>query len=238
MTEPIRIGLVDDQALVRAGFGMVINSQPDMAVVLEAGDGAESLARLTGCEADVLLMDVQMPGVDGISATRQILESGGQVPKILILTTFDTDEYLFAAIAAGASGFLLKDAQPEELLAAIRTVHAGDAVIAPRSTRRLLTHVAGSVLGRSETAAQWASRSGSADLIDALTPREPEVLQAIAIGKTNGEIAADFHLSLATVKTHVGRILAKTGSRDRVQVVLFAFRTGMVGIDDILRQHT
>lgn len=238
MIEPIRVGLVDDQALVRAGFGMVINSQPDMSVVLEAGDGAESLARLTECGVDVLLMDVQMPGVDGISATRQILESGDEAPKILILTTFDTDEYLFAAIGAGASGFLLKDAQPEELLAAIRTVHAGDAVIAPRSTRRLLTHVAATVSGRSESAAQWTSRPVPADLIDALTPRETEVMQAIAIGKTNSEIAADFHLSLATVKTHVGRILTKTGSRDRVQVVLFAFRTGMIGIDDILRLHT
>ena len=237
MTESIRVGLVDDQALVRAGFGMVINSQPDMAVVMEAGDGAQSIARLTECDVDVLLMDVQMPGVDGISATRQILGSGGPAPKVLILTTFDTDEYLLAAIAAGASGFLLKDAQPEELLAAIRTVHAGDAVIAPRSTRRLLEHVAGTVSGRSEPAAQWSSQPVPASLIDALTPRETEVLQAIAIGKTNGEIAADFHLSLATVKTHVGRILAKTGSRDRVQVVLFAFRTGMVGIDDILRLH-
>ncbi|WP_414731628.1 response regulator [Williamsia sp.] len=215
---------------------MVIDSQPDLSVVFEAGDGAESVARLSVSGADVLLMDVQMPGVDGISATRQILASAGEVPKILVLTTFDTDEYLFAAIAAGASGFLLKDAQPEDLLGAIRTVYAGDAVIAPRSTRRLLAHVAATgSLPPAEVGA--VARPQDVNLIDALTPRETEVLQAIAIGKSNGEIAADFHLSLATVKTHVGRILTKTGSRDRVQVVLFAFRTGLVGLDDLLRLH-
>ncbi|HEY9313154.1 MAG TPA: response regulator transcription factor [Williamsia sp.] len=236
MSDPIRVGLVDDQALVRAGFRMVIDSQPDLSVVFEAGDGAESVARLSVSGADVLLMDVQMPGVDGISATRQILASAGEVPKILVLTTFDTDEYLFAAIAAGASGFLLKDAQPEDLLGAIRTVYAGDAVIAPRSTRRLLAHVAATgSLPPAEVGA--VARPQDVNLIDALTPRETEVLQAIAIGKSNGEIAADFHLSLATVKTHVGRILTKTGSRDRVQVVLFAFRTGLVGLDDLLRLH-
>jgi DNA-binding NarL/FixJ family response regulator len=236
VSDPIRVGLVDDQALVRAGFRMVIDSQPDMSVVFEAGDGAESVARHSVSGADVLLMDVQMPGVDGISATRQILASAGEVPKILVLTTFDTDEYLFAAIAAGASGFLLKDAQPEDLLGAIRTVYAGDAVIAPRSTRRLLAHVAATgALPLPEAGA--VARPQDINLIDALTPRETEVLQAIAIGKSNGEIAADFHLSLATVKTHVGRILTKTGSRDRVQVVLFAFRTGMVGLDDLLRLH-
>jgi DNA-binding NarL/FixJ family response regulator len=229
----IRVALVDDQALVRAGFGMVIGSQPDMDVVFEAGDGAAALAGLPETAADVVLMDVQMPGVDGIAATKQLLALGSEAPKVLVLTTFDTDEYLLAAISAGASGFLLKDAQPEELLAAIRTVHAGDAVIAPRSTRRLLAHVAG-------TAAMPVPTSPAAvtpDLIDPLTPRETEVLHAIAVGKTNTEIAADFHLSLATVKTHVGRILTKTGSRDRVQVVLFAFRTGMIGIDDILAVH-
>jgi DNA-binding NarL/FixJ family response regulator len=233
VTGTIRVALVDDQALVRAGFGMVIGSQPDMDVVLEAGDGAAALAGLAGTAVDVVLMDVQMPGVDGIAATTQLLTLGADAPKVLVLTTFDTDEYLLAAISAGASGFLLKDAQPEELLAAIRTVHAGDAVIAPRSTRRLLAHVAG-------TAAMPVPASPTAatpDLIDPLTPRETEVLHAIAVGKTNTEIAADFHLSLATVKTHVGRVLTKTGSRDRVQVVLFAFRTGMIGIDDILAIH-
>ncbi|WP_030174121.1 response regulator transcription factor [Kitasatospora arboriphila] len=242
MTEVIRVALVDDQALVRAGFGMVIDSQADMTVVLEASDGAAALEALRRTPADVVLMDVQMPGVDGIAATRQLLaeqETGGtgpeSVPKVLVLTTFDTDEYLLAAISAGASGFLLKDAQPEDLLAAIRTVHAGDAVIAPRSTRRLLTHVAGTAAMPTPSAP--VGHAVVPDLVDPLTPRETEVLRAIAVGMTNGEIAADFHLSLATVKTHVGRVLTKTGSRDRVQVVLFAFRTGMIGIDDILTLH-
>jgi DNA-binding NarL/FixJ family response regulator len=234
MTDVIRVALVDDQALVRAGFGMVIDSQPDMEVVLEAGDGAAALAGLRVTAADVVLMDVQMPGVDGIAATKQVLAMPSGGPKVLVLTTFDTDEYLLAAISAGASGFLLKDAQPEELLAAIRTVQAGDAVIAPRSTRRLLAHVAA---GGASMPVPPGAAAVVPTLIDPLTPRETEVLQAIAVGKTNGEIAADFHLSLATVKTHVGRILTKTGSRDRVQVVLFAFRTGMIGIDDILAVH-
>ncbi|MGY3556725.1 response regulator transcription factor [Williamsia sp. R60] len=243
MTEVIRVALVDDQALVRAGFGMVIDSQADMTVVLEASDGAAAVETLRRTPADVVLMDVQMPGVDGIAATRQLLaeqETGGleqqRIPKVLVLTTFDTDEYLLAAISAGASGFLLKDAQPEELLAAIRTVHAGDAVIAPRSTRRLLTHVAGTA-AMPTPPAPAGHATVVPDLVDPLTPRETEVLRAIAVGMTNGEIAADFHLSLATVKTHVGRVLTKTGSRDRVQVVLFAFRTGMIGIDDILTLH-
>lgn len=243
MTEVIRVALVDDQALVRAGFGMVIDSQADMTVVLEASDGAAAVETLRRTPADVVLMDVQMPGVNGIAATKQLLaeqETGGlgqqHVPKVMVLTTFDTDEYLLAAISAGASGFLLKDAQPEELLAAIRTVHAGDAVIAPRSTRRLLTHVAGTAAMPTPPASAGHA-TVVPDLVDPLTPRETEVLRAIAVGMTNGEIAEDFHLSLATVKTHVGRVLTKTGSRDRVQVVLFAFRTGMIGIDDILTLH-
>lgn len=234
MSEVIRVGLIDDQALVRAGFGMVINSQPDMDVVLEGADGHEALEQVSRTPVDVVLMDVQMPGLDGIAATRQLLENPATAPKVVVLTTFDTDEYLLAAISAGASGFLLKDARPEELLSAIRTVFDGDAVIAPRSTRRLLTHVAAGTASE-QPAVTVAAKA--ADLIDPLTPRETEVLRAIAVGMTNGEIAADFHLSSATVKTHVGRVLTKTGSRDRVQVVLFAFRTGMVGIDDILARH-
>ncbi|WP_207844219.1 response regulator transcription factor [Williamsia soli] len=228
----IRVGLIDDQALVRAGFGMVINSQADMEVVLEAGDGNEAIEQIGATKVDVVLMDVQMPGLDGIAATRRLLDGLDDAPKIVMLTTFDTDEYLLAAIAAGASGFLLKDALPEELLAAIRTVFAGDAVIAPRSTRRLLTHVAAGVSAGPESVTP-----SRVDLVDPLTPRECEVLRAIAIGMTNGEIAASFHLSTATVKTHVGRVLTKTGSRDRVQVVLFAFRTGMVALADILGHH-
>lgn len=232
MSEVIRVGLVDDQALVRAGFGMVINSQADMEVVLEGSDGNDALEQIRATRVDVVLMDVQMPGVDGIEATRRLLEERDDAPKIVVLTTFDTDEYLLAAISAGASGFLLKDAQPEQLLAAIRTVYAGDAVIAPRSTRRLLTHVAAGV--SADTAAPAPE---TVALVDPLTPRESEVLRAIAVGMTNGEIAASFHLSTATVKTHVGRVLTKTGSRDRVQVVLFAFRTGMVAVGDILGRH-
>ncbi|OZG30346.1 DNA-binding response regulator [Williamsia sp. 1138] len=228
----IRVGLVDDQALVRAGFGMVINSQPDMEVVLEGGDGGEALEQIRNTQVDVVLMDVQMPRLDGIEATRRLLAGQADAPKIVVLTTFDTDEYLLAAISAGASGFLLKDARPEELLAAIRTVFDGDAVIAPRSTRRLLTHVAAGVGVDHVTPTPEA-----VGLIDPLTPRESEVLRAIAVGMTNGEIAASFHLSTATVKTHVGRVLTKTGSRDRVQLVLFAFRTGMVAVDDILGRH-
>ncbi|ORM26123.1 response regulator transcription factor [Williamsia sp. 1135] len=228
----IRVGLIDDQALVRAGFGMVINSQADMEVVLEGGDGNEAIEQIRATKVDVVLMDVQMPGLDGIAATRRLLDGQDDAPKIVVLTTFDTDEYLLAAIAAGASGFLLKDARPEELLAAIRTVFAGDAVIAPRSTRRLLTHVAAGVGAGAESVTPERF-----DLVDPLTPRESEVLRAIAIGMTNGEIAASFHLSTATVKTHVGRVLTKTGSRDRVQVVLFAFRTGMVAVADILGHH-
>ncbi|MBA4026195.1 MAG: DNA-binding response regulator [Gordonia sp.] len=228
----IRVGLIDDQALVRAGFGMVINSQADMEVVLEGGDGNEAIERIRTTKADVVLMDVQMPGLDGIEATRRLLDGHDDAPKIVVLTTFDTDEYLLAAISAGASGFLLKDARPEELLAAIRTVFDGDAVIAPRSTRRLLTHVAAGV-----SVDHVPPTPEAVGLIDPLTPRESEVLRAIAVGMTNGEIAASFHLSTATVKTHVGRVLTKTGSRDRVQLVLFAFRTGMVAVDDILGRH-
>lgn len=232
MSEVIRVGLVDDQALVRAGFGMVINSQPDMEVVLEGGDGGEALEQIRNTQVDVVLMDVQMPRLDGIEATRRLLAGQADAPKIVVLTTFDTDEYLLAAISAGASGFLLKDARPEELLAAIRTVFDGDAVIAPRSTRRLLTHVAAGV-----SVDHVPPTPEAVGLIDPLTPRESEVLRAIAVGMTNGEIAASFHLSTATVKTHVGRVLTKTGSRDRVQLVLFAFRTGMVAVDDILGRH-
>ncbi|WP_108719389.1 response regulator transcription factor [Miniimonas sp. S16] len=229
MTQPatashqIRVALVDDQQLVRAGFSMVISSQPDMAVVAEAGDGAQALRLLPGFDVDVVLMDVRMPGLDGIEATRRLLAAprppGRPVPRIIILTTFDLDEYVFAAIRAGASGFLLKDAQPEEMLAAIRTVHAGDAVIAPSSTRRLIEHVA--------TRMPLENRTPPDSLAD-LTEREREVLELIARGRTNTEIASDLFVAEATVKTHVGRILAKLGARDRVQLVVLAYETGLV----------
>ncbi len=230
LAAPIRVALVDDQQLVRSGFGMLINSQPDLQVVAEAGNGIEAVQALSATTADVVLMDVRMPGMDGIEATRRILEQAAAQPsgsqraevKIVVLTTFDLDEYALAAIQAGASGFLLKDAPPEELLEAIRTVYRGDAVIAPSTTRRLLDHVA--PLLRKQTPEQI----GHAAAVERLTAREREVFQLIAQGQSNPEIAAGLFLSEATVKTHVGHILAKLGARDRVQVVVIAYETGVV----------
>ncbi|PRY17356.1 LuxR family two component transcriptional regulator [Kineococcus rhizosphaerae] len=223
--------LVDDQQLVRAGFRMVIDSQPDLQVVAEASDGADAVRVVTSTAADVVLMDVRMPGLDGIEATRRITGSLGEgAPKVVVLTTFDLDEYVVSAIGAGASGFLLKDAPPEELLAAVRTVHAGDAVIAASSTRRLLQHV-GPLLRASSAVSPAAAQTIPADL----TPRELEVLECMAHGLTNGEIAQRFVVSEATVKTHVGRVLAKTRSRDRVQAVVLAFSAGLVQPGEVLR---
>ena len=204
---------------------MLINSQPDLRVVAEAGNGHEALAALGAVEADVVLMDVRMPGMNGIDATAKILGNTShqaQSPKVVVLTTFDLDEYALSAIQAGASGFLLKDAPPEELLEAIRTVHRGDAVIAPSTTRRLLDHVA--PLLRSS----GAPGSPHAAAVASLTPREREVFTLIAQGLSNPEIAATLFLSEATVKTHVGHILAKLDARDRVQAVVIAYETGIV----------
>ena len=226
MSEPIRVVLVDDQQMVRAGFRMVIDSQPDLTVVGEAGDGASAVEVVRSTPADVVLMDVRMPGTDGIEATRQVTELP-DAPRVVVLTTFDLDEYVVAAIGAGASGFLLKDAPPEEMLAAVRTVHAGDSVIAASSTRRLLQHVAPMLRGATPTV--------TGDQLAELTPREREVLVQMALGASNTEIAARFVVSEATVKTHVGRVLAKTGSRDRVQAVVLAYRTGLVQPADLLR---
>jgi DNA-binding NarL/FixJ family response regulator len=226
---PIRVVLVDDQQMVRAGFRMVIDSQPDLTVVGEAGDGAAAVELLGRTPADVVLMDVRMPGLDGIEATRQVTTLP-EPPRVVVLTTFDLDEYVVAAIGAGASGFLLKDAPPEEMLAAVRTVHAGDSVIAASSTRRLLQHVAPMLRGTTAAPARADDRA----LAD-LTPREREVLVQMAYGASNTEIAERFVVSEATVKTHVGRILAKTGSRDRVQAVVLAYRTGLVQPADLLR---
>ncbi|MGY1738685.1 response regulator [Geodermatophilus sp. SYSU D00684] len=223
----IRVVLVDDQQMVRAGFRMVIDSQPDLTVVGEAGDGAAAVDLLRGTAADVVLMDVRMPGTDGIEATRQVTALPGP-PRVVVLTTFDLDEYVVAAIGAGASGFLLKDAPPEEMLAAVRTVHAGDSVIAASSTRRLLQHVAPMLRGA-------GSAPAPATELTELTPREREVLVQMALGATNTEIAQRLFVSEATVKTHVGRVLAKTGSRDRVQAVVLAYRTGLVSPADLLR---
>lgn len=227
----VRVVLVDDQQLVRAGFRMVIDSQPDLTVVAEASDGADAVRVVTSTPADVVLMDVRMPGLDGIEATRQITgRLGEDGPKVVVLTTFDLDEYVVSAIGAGASGFLLKDAPPEELLDAVRTVHSGDAVIAASSTRRLLQHVGPLLRAGAATPA-----NAPASLPTDLTPRELEVLECMAHGLTNSEIAARFVVSEATVKTHVGRVLAKTHSRDRVQAVVLAFSAGLVQPGEVLR---
>lgn len=219
----IRVFLVDDQALVRAGFRMLVDSQDDLTVVGEAGDGSEALRKLSVTGADVVLMDVRMPRLDGVATTRRLVERG-ELPRVIVLTTFDLDEYAFAALKAGAAAFLLKDAPPEDLLSAIRSVHAGDAVVAPSTTRRLLDRFA-AVLPTSEDGS-----AGPADeRLAALTAREHEVLVHVGRGRSNAEIAADLFLAEATVKTHVGRILAKTGSRDRVQLVVLAHETGLVG---------
>ncbi|WP_207206747.1 response regulator [Nocardioides ganghwensis] len=219
MTTPIRVFLVDDQQMVRAGFRMLVESQDDMVVVGEAGDGGEALERLAVTAADVVLMDVRMPRLDGVEATRRLLAESG-APRVIVLTTFDLDEHAFAAIRAGASAFLLKDAAPPELLGAIRLVVGGDAVVAPSTTRRLLDHFA--------ALPDPAVTAVSDGRLDLLTEREVEVLTLIARGRTNTEIAADLVVAETTVKTHVGRILAKTGSRDRVQLVVLGYESGLV----------
>ena len=216
----IRVFLVDDQELVRAGFRMLIESQPDLRVVGEAGDGVDALARLARTDADIVLMDVRMPRMDGVEATRRIAAMA-RAPRVMVLTTFDLDEYALAAIKAGAAGFLLKDASPEDLLAAIRTVHAGDAVVAPSTTRRLLEHLAAAIPDAGAAKADPDAR------LAALTDRERETLVLVGRGLSNPEIAAEFVVSEATVKTHIGRLLAKTGSRDRVQLVVLAYETGL-----------
>ncbi|MFE0047905.1 response regulator [Streptomyces albireticuli] len=215
----IRVMLVDDQVLLRTGFRMVLAAQPDMEVVAEAGDGAEALEVLAGTEVDVVLMDVRMPRLDGVEATRRICLQEG-APKVLILTTFDLDEYAFSALKVGASGFMLKDVPPAELLGAIRAVHSGDAVVAPSTTRRLLDRFTPMLPSTTKEPA-------SAELAR-LTGREREVMLLVAQGLSNGEIAARLVLSEATVKTHVGRILTKLGLRDRVQVVVLAYESGLV----------
>ncbi|MDQ0685440.1 DNA-binding NarL/FixJ family response regulator [Streptomyces achromogenes] len=215
----IRVMLVDDQVLLRTGFRMVLAAQPDMEVVAEAGDGVEALQVVRSTEMDVVLMDVRMPKLDGVEATRRICEEPDP-PKVLILTTFDLDEYAFSGLKAGASGFMLKDVPPGELLAAIRSVHSGDAVVAPSTTRRLLDRFAPMLPA---TGGEPRHKE-----LERLTEREREVMVLVAQGLSNGEIAARLVLSEATVKTHVGRILTKLGLRDRVQVVVLAYETGLV----------
>jgi DNA-binding NarL/FixJ family response regulator len=227
----IRVALVDDQQLVRAGFRMVIDSQPDLQVVAQASNGEEAVQVLSQVETDVVLMDVRMPRMDGIEATRRITALPSS-PRVVVLTTFDLDEYVVSAIGAGASGFLLKDAPPEEMLTAVRTVFAGDAVIGASSTRRLLRHVGPMLSSYPEPAADRPSPTpgsrAAPPMLSDLTPREHEVFVLMASGLSNAEIAAHFVVSEATVKTHVGRVLTKTGSRDRVQVVVLAYQLGIV----------
>ncbi|MER6222086.1 response regulator [Streptomyces sp. 900105755] len=211
--------VVDDQQLQRYGFRVLLDSMPETEVVGEAANGAEAVRRTAELRPDVVLMDVRMPGMDGIEATRRIAGAGGR-SRVLVLTTFDIDEYVHAALRAGASGFLLKDARPDELLAGIRAVAGGDAVIAPALTRRILDEYARHVpAGRGDP--------GEDPRLASLTEREREILVAIGKGWTNGEIAARFVVAESTVKTHVGRVLAKIGARDRVQAVIFAYDQGI-----------
>jgi DNA-binding NarL/FixJ family response regulator len=219
----VRVVVADDQELVRSGFAMIVDAQPDLAVVGEAADGEEAVAVARDMRADVVLMDVRMPRLDGIEATRRLAGPDVAEPvKVVILTTFDLDEYVFAALKAGASGFLLKDLRRDDLVHAIRVVAGGEALLAPSVTRRLIEDYArrpGSSAGPASTAAAG---------LDRLTPREQEVLQLIGEGANNAEIGAALIVGEATVKTHVGRVLMKLGLRDRVQAVIYAYEAGLV----------
>jgi DNA-binding NarL/FixJ family response regulator len=265
-SRPTTVGLADDQQLVRAGFAMVLDSQPDLSVVWQAVNGEEAVRYATEQPVDMILMDVQMPLLDGIAATRrivgdQVVGPGGELTRVVVLTTFNNDEYVMNSIAAGASGFLLKDADPEELIDAVRTVGESTAVISPKATARLLRQVRGGIEGQAsgsgsdgDTSADapvdtGADTDAGADrasppvdgddlgLVDPLTPRELEILVLVARGYTNTEIADQLFVSLPTVKTHVGRILSKTGSRDRVHAVLFAFSHGLVDTSRVLGEQ-
>lgn len=220
---PIRVVVADDQELVRSGFAMIVDAQDDLEVVGEAADGGEAVDVARRQRADVVLMDVRMPRVDGIEGTRRL--AGPEVTdpvKVIILTTFDLDEYVFEALRAGASGFLLKDVRRDDLVHAVRVVAAGDALLAPSITRRLIADFARRPAGAPPAGA--ATRD-----LARLTPREHEVLELIGRGHNNAEIRAELVVSEATVKTHVGRVLMKLGLRDRVQAVIYAYEAGLVG---------
>lgn len=223
MDENIKVLLVDDQPLLRMGFRLILEGEDDIQISGEAADGLEALTQTAALHPDVVLMDVRMPNMDGIEATERIAKAHPET-KIIILTTFDLDEYAFSGLQAGASAFLLKDVAPEELVSAVRLVASGDAVVAPRVTARLLeTYVRNA--GKAPTSTAAPQRD---PLLDDLTPREQEVLRALAEGLSNAEIAHRFFLSEATVKTHVRRILTKLHLRDRVQAVVYAYETGLV----------
>lgn len=213
----VSVLIADDQALVRTGFRMILETDPGIRVVAEAGDGSQAVDAGKRTRPDIALMDIRMPVMDGLEATRRLLASPNP-PRVLMLTTFDLDEYVFDALRSGASGFLLKDTPPEELLAAIRIIAEGESLLAPSVTRRLI--------------AEFASRPPAAadpgDKLGVLTEREREVLVAVAQGSSNAELAGDLHMSVATAKTHVSRILAKLGARDRTQLVVIAYQTGLV----------
>lgn len=240
MSAPIRVVIVDDQDLVRTGFGLVLEAEPGIEVVGEASTGVEAVTLVAAVHPDVVLMDVRMPELDGIEATRRILarprngvrEAGGvpaKMPSVIVLTTFDLDEYVLAALAAGASGFLLKDASRHELVSAIRRVHDGDVVLAPAVTRRVVAQL----LDQPARAIDAADAAA----LDELTDREREVFGMMATGASNAEIAAALFVSESTVKTHVGRVLSKTGARDRVHAVLLAHRLGIAS-DDVGRSSS
>jgi DNA-binding NarL/FixJ family response regulator len=213
----IGVLLADDQAMVRGGFRMILESAPDITVVGEAADGEQAVASARRLRPDVVLMDIQMPGGDGLKATRRITEDAEMRCRVVILTTFERDEYVFEALQAGASGFLIKNAPPEELLNAVRVVAAGDALLAPSVTRRMIQQFARRTL-RPELGAQ----------LESLTQREREVLAMLARGKSNAELAAELFVSEGTIKTHVSSLLAKLGLRDRVQAVVLAYESGLV----------
>jgi len=212
----IRLLLADDQELVRTGFRLILNAEPDMVVAGEAADGAQAVDESVRLRPDVVLMDVRMPGVDGIEATRRLGRIAPESPRVIMLTTFDLDKYVYDALRAGASGFLLKDAPAAQLVDAIRVVAAGDALLAPAITRRMIAEFARRPLPQDEPA------------LSDLTSRELEVLTRIARGRSNAEIGAELYISDATVKTHVKRVLAKLGLRDRVQAVVLAYESGLV----------
>ncbi|MFJ3899937.1 response regulator [Streptomyces sp. NPDC090025] len=226
--------IADDQPMQRFGFRMLLESQDDMTVVDEAANGTEAVRLADRHRPDVILMDIRMPGLDGIEATRRVVATGART-RVLIVTTFDLDEYAYEGLRAGASGFLVKDAQPEELLAGIRAVASGDAVVAPSLTRRLLDtyiHHLPSPLPKPAAAEPAVVRRSQDPRLAGLTEREHEILTVIGRGWTNTEISARLHLAESTVKTHVTRVLAKTGSRDRIQAVILAYDTGLVSPAD------